>query len=38
MSFGEPFPILWDEPWGERITYFEDKGGNAIQITAPIDA
>jgi catechol 2,3-dioxygenase-like lactoylglutathione lyase family enzyme len=24
-----------DQPWGERLTYFEDPDGNRIHVTAP---
>ncbi len=27
-----------DEPWGERLAYFEDPGGNPLHVTAKIDA
>lgn len=26
-----------DQPWGERLTYFEDPDGNRVHITAPIE-
>lgn len=25
-----------DQPWGERLTYFEDPDGNRVHITAPL--
>lgn len=25
-----------DQPWGERLAYFEDPDGNPIQITTPV--
>jgi uncharacterized glyoxalase superfamily protein PhnB len=26
-----------EQPWGERLTYFEDPDGNRIHITAPME-